>query len=61
MAFAEDLDFDTYMEDMEVKSLVGALKHRIDQLRDGDFWDEDKMKAYVEKKQKKDEEKRKTL
>ena len=30
--FADNLDFDAYMEDMEVKSLIGALRHRIDEL-----------------------------
>ena len=45
---------------MEVKSLIGALKHRIDELKMKDFWDEDNMKNHISKKDKQIKE-RKTL
>jgi len=30
--FAQNLDFDEFIDDLEVKSLVSALKHRVNQM-----------------------------
>jgi hypothetical protein len=37
--------------------LVGALKHRIDELKCKDLWDEDEMLKHIEKKDKQLEKK----
>ena len=39
--FATSLDFDKYIQDFEVKTMLQALEHRVKQINNEDEWKED--------------------
>jgi len=55
--FTSNLDYDKYINDLEVKNMVNALKNRIDELKNQDAQEEDWKKKIVDQWNGKDNKK----
>jgi len=53
--FVDNLNYDKYIEDIEVNAMLTAIKNRVQDLKQQDNWKEDMAKRYEEKDKRKKE------
>lgn len=55
MNFVDNLDYDKYINDLEVNTMLKAIKNRVDELKVDDNWKEKMVQRYdVKQKEQKE-------